>query len=163
MRVRVSERQSYALSGDCQGNAQMPAGLQKSREGRLSARVRIFLVGNGLRVEAIHARCSDEECPHCFRLKLPGGAEGRYHPDFYVSSWVWLEVKSGVGYNLDTLYRIVGAAAKAGKRYVVVSDRPFVKAFARWRAEVPELSTSPVRILTFPTEQENLLKVLVHH
>jgi len=139
----------------------MPAGYQGPTESRMSRLVKASLRRNRLRVEPIQShRSADDQCPNRFLVSLPGGRRGSYHPDFCVSSWFWIEVKSGVGYNLETLYRIAGAAKQAGKRYLVVCDRAFARAWKRWMKELPACSRAHVRLLVFPDEEEDLLRML---
>ena len=139
----------------------MPAGYRGATESRTSRRVKAFLRRNGLKVESIRShRFADDKCSHRFRVLLPGGRQGNYHPDFCVSSRFWIEVKGGVGYNIDTLYRIAGAARQACNRYVVVCDRAFAKAWERWMKVIPACSRAHARLLVFPEQQEDLLRFL---
>lgn len=74
---------------------------------------------------------------------------GCYHPDFrHTSRPHHIEVKRGSGYNLDTLFRIAGAAARWGDDYEVRCNEVFRSAWSRYASEVPRLRRTRVRFRT---------------
>ena len=97
----------------------------------------------------ITCRCRDATCSDSVLVRLPGGKTGCYHPDFRSDSGPrYVEVKQGSGYNLDTLFRMAGAAKEWGEDYVVRCDKVFHQAWIRYASEVPRLQGARLRFIT---------------
>ncbi len=83
-------------------------------------------------------RCRSASCRDSLMVTLPAGKRGVYHYDFRTRGHR-IEVKSGVGYNLDTLFRIA-EAAENWPEFVVFCDSSFLTAWKRYAKEVPRLT-----------------------
>ncbi len=76
-------------------------------------------------------------------VTLPAGKRGVYNYDFLGRNQR-VEVKSGAGYNLDTLFRIA-AGAENRRDYVVFRDKEFLAIWKRYGSEVPRLRDVSVK------------------
>ena len=77
-------------------------------------------------------------------VTLPAGKQGVYHYDFRTRTRR-IEVRSGGGYNLDTLLRIA-EGAEQWRNYVVVCDKVFLAIWNRYASEVPRLQGVRVKV-----------------
>lgn len=116
--------------------------MRQTRAGTISPNVSALhkVIGRKPGMIEITCRCRSGKCGDAIPVPLPGGKEGWYHPDFKRASHPrHIEVKRGVGYNLDTLFQIAGAVRRWGSDYEVRCDETFVSAWTRYASEVPRL------------------------